>query len=148
MVSGPGGDVWFSAVGPAGLPEIGSVTASGAFAFYPVPGDASTGIVGLAAGPDGNVWFTATEGGLPGGSFVGSMTPSGTVTRYPDPSGGGPAGCPPHEGGGAGRPVRRRIIAGQGARVPGSGAQGDRCEGGRRWLCSGGLPGVMTRVRF
>lgn len=40
----------------------------------------------LAAGPDGNVWFSATDYGE-GGRVVGKVTPGGEVAEYPVPEG-------------------------------------------------------------
>jgi len=39
---------------------------------------------GIAAGPDGNLWFTEFNG-----NTIGRITPAGEITRYPVPTGGG-----------------------------------------------------------
>ena len=39
---------------------------------------------GIAAGPDGNLWFTEFNG-----NTIGQITPAGEITRYPVPTGGG-----------------------------------------------------------
>ena len=53
----------------------------GAFTEFPVP-TASSGLEGIAAGPDGNLWFTET------GYFsgIGRISPSGTITDFPLPT--------------------------------------------------------------
>jgi streptogramin lyase len=45
---------------------------------------------GVAAGPDGNLWFTET-GGEPGGNKIGRITPSGVITEFSIPT----IGCSP-----------------------------------------------------
>lgn len=42
------------------------------------------GPVGITAGPDGNLWYTD---GFASGSNIGRITPSGTITLFPVPSG-------------------------------------------------------------
>jgi streptogramin lyase len=85
MVSGPGGDLWFgysvvnSALGNQNF--IGRATTAGQITSFPISslGKKSPFLVySLAAGADGNLWFT--EG--VGKAFVfGWMSTSGVVTR-------------------------------------------------------------------
>ena len=99
IVSGPGGDLWFSdsvfnqypASDPSGLgyilPEqdfIGRVTTAGAVTLFPVSAAGSQSSIeygSLAAGADGNLWFTQATSSGP--SFFGRMSPSGVVTPFP-----------------------------------------------------------------
>jgi streptogramin lyase len=78
---GPDGNIWFTECGVlAGATcKLGKVSPStGILTESSDVGYAN----GLVAGPDGNVWFT--EGRR---NFIGRMTPSGTVTEFPIPSG-------------------------------------------------------------
>jgi len=78
---GPDGNIWFTECGVlAGATcKLGKVSPStGLLTESSDVGYAK----GLVAGPDGNVWFT--EGRR---NFIGRMTPSGTVTEFPIPSG-------------------------------------------------------------
>ncbi len=57
-----------------------SISPSGTITEFPLP----TGTilpVGIAAGPDGNLWFTEF------GGTIGRISPSGTITEFPLPSG-------------------------------------------------------------
>lgn len=59
--------------------------ATGNIVEYSIP-TANSGPVAIAAGPDGNLWFTETNN-------IGRITPSGSITEYPVPtSGASPAG--------------------------------------------------------
>ena len=89
IVSGPGGDLWFGyTVSNLKLPDfksqnfIGQVTTAGAVTLFPISsyGPHTPLLDSIAAGSDGNLWFT--EG--PGKKIVfGRMLPSGVVTRFP-----------------------------------------------------------------
>jgi len=59
--------------------RIGRLTTGGQLTEYPVPG--STALWQLAAGPDGNIWFTDV-----GVSSIGRITTEGVVSKYPLPS--------------------------------------------------------------
>ena len=86
-----GGGVWFSGTGPgpdsdgadSDLNFIGRLSADGRITEYPIP--TAGGVIGdaeeIAAGPDGNVWFTDVEH-----AAIGKMTPSGQVTEFALPS--------------------------------------------------------------
>jgi hypothetical protein len=56
------------------------VTTSGVFTEYPVP-TSDSGPAGIAAGPDGNLWFTEYQG-----TKVAKVTTSGVFTEYPLPT--------------------------------------------------------------
>ena len=53
---------------------------AGRITEYPVPTVASRPD-GIAAGPDGNLWFTEA-----GGNKIGRITPTGSITEYPVPT--------------------------------------------------------------
>jgi streptogramin lyase len=76
------GNVWF--VEYLGN-NIGEMTSSGAITEYPIP-SAIANPVGIAWGPDNNLWFTESSSG--GGGKIGKMTPSGTATEIPVPTQG------------------------------------------------------------
>ena len=98
IVSGKDGNLWFSErQGRA----IGRVSTSGLITEFPIGGLPDDAVVsGLAAGPDGAVWFTTATLGSPNFPQLGQlgrMAPDGTVTltTFPDgaiPSGGIAAG--------------------------------------------------------
>jgi len=69
-----GGGVWFA--DPVGS-SIGHVTPSGAMARHGIVAAGSP--QGVAAGPEGSVWFTCDA---EGGDWIGRMTPAGEVTRF------------------------------------------------------------------
>ncbi len=58
------------------------VSTNGTITEYPIP-TGNAGPWGIAAGPDGNLWFT--EYGY-GANKIGKITPSGTITEYPLPT--------------------------------------------------------------
>jgi streptogramin lyase len=68
---------------------IARITPSGAVTEFPVP-TAESFLYGIAQGPDGNIWFTESQGGLldigPAGGKIGKITPSGTITEYATPT--------------------------------------------------------------
>jgi virginiamycin B lyase len=74
---GPDGNIWF--VEYPGFGKIGRLTPQGTLTEFSVP-NANGQIV---AGPDGNLWFTETEFPPTGPFSIDSITPNGTVTRYP-----------------------------------------------------------------
>jgi streptogramin lyase len=84
LIVGPDDNLWFAdAESAPGVPQFGRVTPAGTITLFPISlpanGKAPTP-VGMAAGPDGNVWFTDN-----GGSRVGTLSTSGTVTLYDVP---------------------------------------------------------------
>ena len=91
FTAGPDGDLWFGYTVVGNTPSngsvltqnfIGRVTAAGTVTLFPVasystaPGEVFT----LAAGPDGNLWFTEQIGQE---LVLGRMTPNGVVTQFP-----------------------------------------------------------------
>ena len=87
ITAGPDGNLWItepcSAASDVGA-KVAKLTPSGAFTEYVVPraGDMPADPSGIAAGPDGNIWFTEE-----GARKVVKVTPSGSFTEYPIPSG-------------------------------------------------------------
>src|SRR5438309_1358090 len=58
---GSEGNVWFSWYTGEQTGEVGEMSPSGQFRFFPIP---NPGLFGMAAGPDKNIWFVAgTSGG-------------------------------------------------------------------------------------
>jgi streptogramin lyase len=76
IVAGSDGALWFIA---ASGPRLGRITLQGAVTFYSLPEDRLSGIGGLAAGADGNLWYTD-------GQHVGRVSPAGVATIYRFPA--------------------------------------------------------------
>jgi virginiamycin B lyase len=76
IVAGPDGALWFIA---ASGPRLGRITPQGVTTFYSLPEDPLSGIGGLAAGSDGNLWYTD-------GAHVGRVSPAGFVTIFHFPA--------------------------------------------------------------
>ena len=49
---------------------------------FPAVGEDNSYLAGIAPGPDGNLWFTEYLG-----NKVGKISPTGTITKFPLPSG-------------------------------------------------------------
>lgn len=83
-MAGPDGNLWFQYTGRL---TIGRLTTAGVYAEFPV----TTGIEvhDIAAGVDGNLWFTNSDFV---DAWVGRITPSGQVTTFPLPFGSVPRG--------------------------------------------------------
>jgi streptogramin lyase len=86
-IASSGGSLWFTARG--GRPAIGRVTTSGEIAEFTDClhlGPPYTGPNSIAAGPDGNVWFTSlTTRSLPNigtPPAIGRITPGGEITEF------------------------------------------------------------------
>ena len=82
MARGPNGNVWwleetFSFSTP---PRMAQITPAGVVTEYPL--QLNEIAVGVAAGPDGNVWFTVSNN-------IARITPSGTITRFSGANGNG-----------------------------------------------------------
>jgi streptogramin lyase len=58
--------------------DIVRATTFGSATSIPIPSGDSTGLNGIALGPDGNVWFTEAY-------HIAKITPAGTITEYPYP---------------------------------------------------------------
>lgn len=68
-------------IGDSGnCPQITRVTADGKFTNFPI--QAADGVWNIAKGPDGNMWFTAGDGGFVN-AWIGKITPNGQITKYP-----------------------------------------------------------------
>lgn len=104
IAAGPDGNMWFTesgapgreGLGPGetGAAKIGTITPTGNISEYPLSTPYTT-LGGITSGPDGNLWFTETFypaiGGSPPplGGAIGRISPTGTVTEFPLPKGGG-----------------------------------------------------------
>jgi hypothetical protein len=77
-VAGPDGNLWFQYTGRL---SIGRLTTAGVYTEFPI----ATGLVvhDIAAGVDGNLWFTNSDFAFE--VFVGRITPSGQITTFPLP---------------------------------------------------------------
>ena len=85
IVTGPDGNLWFT---ESGSGQIGRMTPSGALtqfdlATIPPPASAAPGTLaeppspqGIAAGPDGTLWFTTSD------SLIGRISTTGTITEF------------------------------------------------------------------
>ncbi len=82
IAAGPDDNLWFTEQGcagcsPAAPSEIGRITPSGTVTEFSTGVSANSQPVGIAAGPDGNLFFTEASG-----DRIGRITPSGTVTEF------------------------------------------------------------------
>jgi streptogramin lyase len=94
IVAGPDGALWFTAIGSTGGNGIGRITVNGVLTNYGVDAGLSVSLggtnpQGIAAGPDGNVWFvsSATVNGQ-AVSAIGRITTgtSPSITQFTLPS--------------------------------------------------------------
>lgn len=89
IAAGPDGNLWFAVAryGDPGIPEytpgaIGRITPTGVVTIFSEGLNPGSDPRGIAAGPDGNVWFTdgpRTAGTTPA---IGRITPAGTITEF------------------------------------------------------------------
>lgn len=92
---GPDQNVWFAGGGNSAPGELGSITPAGQITTFSIPsfdGQPHVVIEGIAAGSDGNMWFTANAGTSRGfkASVFGQVNPAtGAVTEFPIPSSSG-----------------------------------------------------------
>jgi streptogramin lyase len=85
-VAGPDGNLWFQFNGRM---VIGCMSPAGVYQEFPVASGEQ--ILDIAAGIDGNLWFTVINfGGVD--SWIGRATPSGVVTEFPLPQFSSPRG--------------------------------------------------------
>ena len=83
---------WSARMGPCGSPQphasIGRISTSGVITDYTGPGAGRGGTGGIAAGPDGALWFTSeTVGTFSNVSYsIGRITTNGVVTVYTGPA--------------------------------------------------------------
>jgi streptogramin lyase len=87
ITASPDGNLWITEPCSAGSDvgaKVAKLTPSGAFTEYVVPrsGDVPADPGGIAAGPDGNIWFTEESA-----RKVVELTPSGRFTEYMVPPG-------------------------------------------------------------
>jgi virginiamycin B lyase len=86
IAAGPDGAVWFAQACPPGVcsagigNNLGRITASAGATLYPTPTSGAQPF-GIAAGPDGALWFTEI-----GTNDVGRMTTAGSAKEYPGAS--------------------------------------------------------------
>jgi virginiamycin B lyase len=67
-------------VNEVGPNKIGRITTSGTITDFPLPSPVS-GPVGIAAGPDGALWFAERAT-----NKIGRITTTGTITEFPLPT--------------------------------------------------------------
>jgi streptogramin lyase len=92
VVAGPDGDLWIGVNPNIGSPVIDRIGLDGSVTPLPVPSESPEGslaLSSLAAGADGNVWFSGQTGGAVSEVVVGKVTPARRVTEY------GPIPVPP-----------------------------------------------------
>ena len=77
IIAGPDRNLWFTAEGNS----IGRIGTDGAATNFPIP-TAQSQPSGIAAGSDGNLWFTERDG-----NRIGRITTSGVITEFPIPTG-------------------------------------------------------------
>ena len=81
ITRGPDGQLWFV---DSGFNDVGWISSTGAVTAFALPTYPS-GAGELTSGPDGNLWFTESA------NKIGRVTPTGTITEFPLPTGFGPA---------------------------------------------------------
>jgi len=85
ITAGPDGNLWFTATSYYDLQgnrfitedRIGRITTSGVVTEFSAGISAGASPFGIAAGPDGNLWFTEENG-----HRIGRITPAGVVTEF------------------------------------------------------------------
>jgi uncharacterized repeat protein (TIGR01451 family) len=86
IAAGADGNLWFTSA----WGSIYRMTTAGEYTLFPLhPAQnypigytpPNPGLAGIAAGPDGNLWFTESQTNL-----IGRMTPAGVVTEFPVPT--------------------------------------------------------------
>jgi streptogramin lyase len=90
-VTGPDHNVWFVDGGNLTQGKLGRITPAGQVTEFTIPPfhGLRTGISDLAAGPDGNLWFTAIafQARTAKASLVGRVNPAtGAITEFPTPT--------------------------------------------------------------
>ncbi|HWY89834.1 MAG TPA: hypothetical protein VNY31_04115 [Solirubrobacteraceae bacterium] len=95
---GSDGNMWFTDEGTfegeSGF--IGRIAPAGTITEFPIPTGTQANVpessnpVGIALGPDGNMWFTDQGTNSEGQRLIGRITPAGTVTEFPIPTGYNP----------------------------------------------------------
>jgi len=82
IAAGPDGNVWFTeslVLGSNTASRIGRITPNGTVTEFEsgAHGGGPAALEGIAAGPDGNLWFTGAVG-----QEIGRISPTGTVTEF------------------------------------------------------------------
>src|SRR5262249_43955700 len=97
IARGPDGNVWFTEYAnacnalycTAANATIGKITPDGTITEFAVP-TAESFLYAITAGPDGNVWFTESQGGVlglpPAGGKIARITPAGVITEFDTPT--------------------------------------------------------------
>ena len=97
IIEGSDGNIWFEERDRRGdWYGIGRITPSGRVTSYPRPSTGAVDIIGLAAGPDGAVWFTSynpslapplayTPSAVQVHPVIGRINESGVITLFPLP---------------------------------------------------------------
>ena len=87
ITSGPDGNLWFTQAadgsnfsGP--IDQIGRITPAGAVTEFSNGISQSSRPLGIASGPDGNLWFTEAGSSVGGVDRIGRITPAGVVTEF------------------------------------------------------------------
>jgi streptogramin lyase len=89
VTAGPDGNLWFIGSYSPLVSYIGQITPEGDFTNeFALPTDPTNIIYNstagsLTAGPDGNLWFTASAVGYNNGMEIVRMTPSGSMSHFP-----------------------------------------------------------------
>jgi streptogramin lyase len=94
ITAGPDGNVWFTdrGEGEEGKPFIGRITPAGKITEFSIPAGMQANLpersrpMGIAAGSDGNLWFTDEGNNYEGKNLIGRITPAGTITEFPMPT--------------------------------------------------------------
>lgn len=85
IAAGPDGALWFTdgnewfTDGNGKVEQIGRITTAGTVSHYPIAGTYANARA-IAAGNDGNLWFTGRVAGV-----IGRITPGGVVTEFATP---------------------------------------------------------------
>jgi streptogramin lyase/tRNA A-37 threonylcarbamoyl transferase component Bud32 len=77
IAAAPDGTMWFTELGD----RIGRITAQGTTSGYNLPDRAPTGLAGITAGSDRNMWFTEAQT-----NRIGRITPSGAIKEFNVPT--------------------------------------------------------------
>ena len=82
IAAGPDGNLWFTEFGcaicgPMVPAAIGRITPTGTVTEFSTGITAGSSLQGIAAGPDGNLWFTEYDG-----NRIGRITPTGAVNEF------------------------------------------------------------------
>ena len=90
---GPDGNLWFTDLseGEQGRTFIGRITPAGKITEFPIPTGSQVDLpehsspIDIAAGADGNLWFTDQGTDAEGRSLIGRITPAGSIVEFAIP---------------------------------------------------------------